>query len=97
MTLSDGLAHQSMDGLPGMRRGVEAGRRDKVTPIKKMVGALANPRYHVARDSHLQMVLVAVISFLLGALLVANASLITKQVQGLDVNFIKNLISTASA
>lgn len=30
-----------MDGLPGMKRGVETGRTDAVKPIKKMVGPLA--------------------------------------------------------
>ncbi|CZT06493.1 uncharacterized protein RCO7_04290 [Rhynchosporium graminicola] len=32
---------QSIDGLPGLRRGVENGKREKVTPIKKMVGPYA--------------------------------------------------------
>ncbi|KAI0204139.1 hypothetical protein F4808DRAFT_414884 [Astrocystis sublimbata] len=31
----------SMDGLPGMRRGLEAGKRFSVEPMKKMVGKLA--------------------------------------------------------
>jgi hypothetical protein len=30
-----------MDGLPGMRRGVETARKDNVKPIKKMVGPYA--------------------------------------------------------
>jgi hypothetical protein len=29
---------ESMDGLPGMRRGVETAKREDVKPIKKMVG-----------------------------------------------------------
>lgn len=32
---------ESMDGLPGMRRGVETAKREKVAPIKKLVGAAA--------------------------------------------------------
>lgn len=32
---------ESMDGLPGMRRAVETGRKEGVVPIKKMVGPLA--------------------------------------------------------
>lgn len=32
---------ESMDGLPGMRRGVETAKREQVQPIKKMVGAAA--------------------------------------------------------
>lgn len=32
---------ESMDGLPGMKRGVETGKRENVEPIKKMVGPYA--------------------------------------------------------
>lgn len=38
----------SMDGLPGMQRGLHTAVTDKVKPIKKMVGpcaALANGKY----------------------------------------------------
>ncbi|KAL2073630.1 hypothetical protein VTL71DRAFT_10956 [Oculimacula yallundae] len=31
----------SMDGLPGLRRGVETSKRENVVPIKKMVGSYA--------------------------------------------------------
>jgi len=32
-----------MDGLPGMKRGLETGKTDNVKPIKKMVGQYAPP------------------------------------------------------
>lgn len=32
------LTHHPVDGLPGLRRGVETGKRENVKPIKKMVG-----------------------------------------------------------
>ncbi|RDW91808.1 hypothetical protein BP5796_01202 [Coleophoma crateriformis] len=32
---------ESMDGLPGLRRGVETAQREQVKPIKKMVGPFA--------------------------------------------------------
>lgn len=35
-----------MDGLPGMKRGLDVGRREKITPLSKMVGPLAPTKYH---------------------------------------------------
>lgn len=61
-----------MDGLPGMKRGVETGKTDAVKPIKKMVGPhapLANgsrPIKAVYNSGHL--ILVAILSSLLTAL-----------------------------
>jgi hypothetical protein len=34
-----------MDGLPGMQRGLEAGKREKIEPITKMVGPYAPKKY----------------------------------------------------
>jgi hypothetical protein len=59
----------SMDGLPGMKRGVETGKTDAVKPIKKMVGPhapLANgsrPIKAVYGAGHL--ILVALLSSIL--------------------------------
>jgi hypothetical protein len=61
----------SMDGLPGMKRAVEAGRREKVEPIKKMVGPWAptmKPRKGSGGLGVEYAVLVALVSFVLGAL-----------------------------
>jgi len=63
---------QSMDGLPGMRRGVDTMKRENVTPIKKMVGAYAletsPPRTRPGQMVPLwSLVIVALLSFSLGA------------------------------
>ena len=62
----------SMDGLPGMKRGVQCGSKEKVEPLKKMVGPLAplNGKYRSPDGFRLEyVVLVALMSFLLGALM----------------------------
>ena len=62
---------ESMDGLPGMRRGVETAKREKVKPSKKMVG----PYGEMARQMRIQrantvpvwhLIIVAVLSFCWG-------------------------------
>ena len=45
-----------MDGLPGMRRALEAGKKEKVAPIKKMVGPLAPTRYNYQQGFTAQQV-----------------------------------------
>ncbi len=62
---------QSMDGLPGMRRGVETAKRENVKPIKKMVGPFAPtskyPRTRVAGQVPiLYLIIVALLSFCIG-------------------------------
>ena len=60
-----------MDGLPGLRRGVETARRENVRPIKKMVGPYATT-IHKARSgggktvSVWYLLVVAVLSFCTG-------------------------------
>ena len=57
----------SMDGLPGMQRALEAGKREGVAPIKKMVGPMAPRQYrpsNVVEQSTLLMT--AVLSFMVG-------------------------------
>ena len=58
---------ESMDGLPGMRRGVETAKREGVEPIKKMVGAAAlKQKNNVGGMDGVSPVLVALVSFLVG-------------------------------
>lgn len=61
---------QSMDGLPGLQRGCENGKRDNVPPIKKMVGHMAPnaPRLSSSRSTD-DIIRVAVLSFVAGALM----------------------------
>lgn len=62
-----------MDGLPGLRRGVETAMKEDVTPIKKMVGPYAlefrGKERDLAKDRFnnlLFMVLIGVVSFIAG-------------------------------
>jgi hypothetical protein len=60
-----------MDGLPGMRRGVETAKRENVKPIKKMVGPFApTSEYPQARVTGqvpiLYLIIVALLSFCIG-------------------------------
>jgi len=62
---------QSIDGLPGMRRGVETAKRENVKPVKKMVGPLAPtlqyPRTRVpGQVPMLHLIIVALLSFCMG-------------------------------
>lgn len=63
----------SIDGIPGMRRGVETAKRESVEPIKKMVGPPAPTNYSVATLSRSNvtvplwvLVIVAILAFCLG-------------------------------
>jgi hypothetical protein len=60
-----------MDGLPGLRRGVETAKKENVQPIKKMVGPygllvsqMRRQRANIVPVWYL--VIVAVLSFCLG-------------------------------
>jgi len=55
-----------MDGLPGMKRGVETSKREGVEPIKKMVGAAALKRKTANRLGTTSPLLIALLSFCLG-------------------------------
>ncbi len=62
---------QSMDGLPGMRRGVETAKSENVKPIKKMVGPFAPtseyPRTRLAGQVPIQyLIIVALLGFCMG-------------------------------
>ncbi|KAB5557852.1 hypothetical protein GE09DRAFT_88828 [Coniochaeta sp. 2T2.1] len=65
----------SIDGLPGMKKGLEVGKKEKVEPIKKMVGPLA-PRLNRtggAGVSVATVVVIALLSLLLGVSLGSNS------------------------
>ena len=57
-----------MDGLPGMKKGVEIAKRDKIAPIKKMVGPHApiKPRNFNLGFPQIYLVLVIMSSFCVG-------------------------------
>jgi hypothetical protein len=60
-----------MDGLPGMRRGIETAKREDVKPIKKMVGPYGEmvnrmKARRVGTVSVWYLVIVALLSFCLG-------------------------------
>ena len=57
----------SMDGLPGMQRGLKAGQKYGVVPLKKMVGPLAPTSYRFGYGfTTLQVFLIALMSFFIG-------------------------------
>jgi len=60
----------SMDGIPGMQRGVDVAKREQVKPIKKMVGPFAPEvmKKSANRIGSTSPVLVSVSSFCLGLL-----------------------------
>lgn len=60
-----------MDGLPGLRRGVETGKKENVKPIKKMVGPYGEMvnQMRMRRANTVPiwyMIIVAILGFCLG-------------------------------
>lgn len=87
----------SMDGMPGMQRALVAGKREKVAPIKKMVGPLAPKGYsHGPGIALPHVILVALVSFVLGLALAANASVLLEGSHGLDVDMLKGWVAQGS-
>ncbi len=67
----------SMDGLPGMKRGLAAAKTLRVKPISKMKGPLAPTKYQAGlRFSGLQVVLVALACFLVGLAVASYGKLV---------------------
>lgn len=67
-----------MDGLPGMRRGVETAKREDVKPIKKMVGPYGEMvnQMRVQRANTVPvwyLIIVALLSFSFGIIAMALA------------------------
>jgi len=87
-----------MDGLPGMQRGLLAGKREAVAPIKKMVGPLAPTRYQYAnRYSQAQVLVIALVAMMLGMLLAAYAPLLFGVTRVRDISVLKGLITRVSS
>jgi hypothetical protein len=70
-----------MDGLPGLRRGVETAKKENVKPIKKMVGPYGEMVNQMRRQRAntvpvWYLIIVALVSFCLGiaAILLATSS-----------------------
>ena len=63
----------SMDGLPGMKRGFEVGKREKVAPMKKMVGPLAPKNGTTHQDGFTleQVVVIFIVAFIAGMMAVS--------------------------
>lgn len=71
----------SMDGLPGLQRGGVAAKKYSVAPIKKMIGPLAPTRYqHGLGFTAQQILLVALVSFLIGIAVVSYAHVVAEKV-----------------
>ncbi|KAI7274727.1 hypothetical protein KC345_g6894 [Hortaea werneckii] len=65
----------SMDGLPGLRRGLAAGKREKVAPIQKMVGPLAPTAYRNSQGFSVgEVIIIALLSLVAGILIATYAS-----------------------
>lgn len=60
-----------MDGLPAMKRGLQVGREENVTPIKKMVGPLApknGTQQPVDSFTLHQVVIIFIVAFIAGVM-----------------------------
>jgi len=60
----------SMDGLPGMKRAIEAGKTYSVTPMKKIVGPLAPKNGTVHSDGFTleQVMIIFIVAFVAGVM-----------------------------
>lgn len=83
-----------MDALPGMQRGIDAGKKHAVSPIKKMVGPLAPTRYHTGSSFAIwQVLIIALASFLLGlALAVFGAQHLSGSLNGARVGLLEEKV-----
>jgi hypothetical protein len=71
-----------MDGLPGMKRGLVAAKKENVVPIKKMIGPFAPEQMRRLRTQSYTLehiILVAMICFLLGIGMVLYGSLVAER------------------
>jgi len=72
----------SMDGLPAMKRGLIAGKRDGVEPIKKMVGSSAPKSYErVGGFTVVHLVLTALSALLFGMLVATYGVYVVERLQ----------------
>lgn len=75
-----------MDGLPGMKRGLEALKLNKdVSPIKKMVGPLApkNGTIHAEGFTLQQVIVIFIVAFIAGIMSVTLSPAAVKNVLAL--------------
>lgn len=83
-----------MDGLPGMQRALVAGKKEKVEPIKKMVGPFAPKRYNYALGVPVAHVaLIAFLSFLMGVLFALNSERLLEVARNLDMSAVRSAIT----
>ena len=78
---------ESMDGLPGLRRGFETGKEKDVKPIKKMVGPYAEmvAQLRTRRANTVPvwyLIIVAVLSFCLGIMAILSAPSTVQTLRG---------------
>lgn len=72
----------SMDGLPGMKRGLVAAKRESVAPIKKMVGPFAPVKYHSPFGFSLEVLILAVLlAFAVGVLVASRGPALLERIQ----------------
>ena len=83
--------------MPGMRRALVAGAREKVEPIKKMVGPLAPKRYQLDQGlSAQQAIVIAIFAFFLGLLVATYGSPALQVLNNLDLRRLKATVMRAS-
>ncbi|KAK4955919.1 hypothetical protein LTR10_006858 [Elasticomyces elasticus] len=88
----------SMDGLPGMQRGLLAAKQEKVVPIKKMVGPLAPKRYQGTQGIAIEHAfLIAFVSFLLGLTVAMYGPRLLEAGPTLDVSILRNIMERLSS
>lgn len=86
-----------MDGLPGLPRAMIAGKREKVAPIKKMVGPLAPTQYrYMDGYTPTQMVAIAMVAFLMGVALTPYMPMLVEVGSRWDAGSIRQLMSHVS-
>lgn len=71
-----------MDGLPGMKRGMVAAKKENVAPIKKMIGPFAPEQMSRLRAQSYRLehvVLAAIVFFLLGIGAVLYGSIVAER------------------
>ena len=86
-----------MDGLPGMQRGLIAAKRERVAPIKKMVGPLAPSRYQNGVGfSSSQVMSIALLSFMIGIMLAFYGPMLLSSHADLNLDMVKGFIQPLS-
>lgn len=83
-----------MDGLPGLRRGLAAGKREKVAPIQKMVGPLAPTAYRYGKGFSVgQVMMIALLSMVAGILMATYASELLEAASSWELGGLQSIVS----